>query len=173
MRAIISCISDCKRGKPITDTRHYALVPLANKELIIHLVEALKNHDVTVLVKKDDKQLQDFLLKNKLPFIHDLPSEPVILIPGDLIVTKPLETGKTTLLTTGEGSEEEEAIKVLLRLVGRDNDILTQAVKAQRVNYPWEFLTANTLLLKNIKKDIAKDVVIEENVTLQGEVIIG
>ena len=46
-------------------------------------------------------------------------------------------------------------------------------VEAARVNYPWEFLSANTTLLKDIKKDIDKSVVIEDNVTIKGEVIIG
>ncbi|MBR9692817.1 hypothetical protein GOV07_02685 [Candidatus Woesearchaeota archaeon] len=166
MRAIISCISECERGKPITDTRHYALIPLANKELILHQIAALKRHDVTILVKKDDKQLQDFLLKNKLPFIHDLPKEQVIIIPGDLLITTLPTVQRTTLLTTANGSEEQTAVQ-------RRTKAEEHIVEAQRLNYPWEFLTANTTLLKDVKKDIDKSVVIEDNVTINGEVIIG
>jgi len=182
-KAIITFLSGCARGAPLTTTRHYALVPLANKELILHQHDILTEYEVAVLVKKDpqadprNNELLAFLHDHDLPVIHDLPKEAALLLPGDLLPTKPAQltdATTTTLLTTPDGSEETDAARALLT----DKNIHEVAIDAQRLNYPWEFLTANTALLRRRAQEqhdgeIAPGATIEDGVTIHGAVIIG
>ncbi len=171
-KAIITCLSDGARGEPLTTTRPYALIPLANKELILHQLDTLKGFELTVLLREEDENLRAFLTAHNIPFTFTLPSEEALIIPCDLLLLeKPAVVKEWTLLTRPEGSEEEEAARALLNISGITP--LLRTVKSLRINYPWEFLTANQQLLAPLKAARGKNVTIEDGVTIVGEVAIG
>ncbi len=176
MNAVITCLSEATLGAPITTTRPYALVPVINIPVVQHQIAALKGYKVTVVT--NNEQLMAYCKDAKIACLHVedkdlekvLPSASLI-VPGDILFEKPVETGKPTILTTHDGSEEEEAVKAVLVTLGQEP--LREQIDALRVNYPWEILNANQALIKKIKKHVDKSVQIEENVTINGDVVIG
>ncbi len=175
MKAIISCLSAAKKGRPLTETRHYALLPIANKELILHQRAALNGYEIIVLVK-DDERLKQFLKQENILCIDEKDFEATVgkaslLIPGDLLFDTVTNTDTLTLLTTKGGSDEEGELKSLLAQHGLQ--AAREEIDAIRVNYPWELLNANSHMIKRITRRIDRSARIEEGVTITGEVAIG
>lgn len=186
-KAIITCLSACKRGEPITSTRPYALLPLLNKELVRHQLESLLGTvDEVVLVVNEKSAAGAEKIKGNhgtinITIINNSTKELVLralqdaafLIPSDLLLLrKPVPAGKTVLLVTNEGSEEEDACRALLDELAVE--LAEEVVEARRVNYPWELLTANQALCKTVtERKIDSSVRMEQNVVITGPVIIG
>jgi NDP-sugar pyrophosphorylase family protein len=144
---------------------------LINKPLILHTIEQLGG-EVEVLLALGDEELKSFLEEHQITFSDDLTKlrEASQLIPGDILLTEK-EAGEG-ILTVDEGSEETEMLQKLLTEEGIEKPT-TIIDSALRINYPWEILTANTLLSKTIPDDIDPSATIEEGVTIKGNVAIG
>ncbi len=180
---ILTALSPCHRGRPLTERRPSALLPVANKELVKHQLERL--HDVDEVAILHDARwlaplrqaLGDSYGHIRIQYLDAtdrrlcermLPGS--ILIPGDLLFEL-AERAENLLVTTAEGSEEEAAARALLLSLGLEPALLQ--VRARRVNYPWELLDLNSALLKEVKRNIDPSAVIEPGVTMTGEVVIG
>ncbi len=172
-KALITCLSDCKRGQPLTATRHYGMLPLANVELIRHQLAALSGFDVTVLVRETHSPLTGLLEQEGIPVIQEDGQEKAkttlaaadLVLPGDLL---PLSTlPETGLVTVAGGSDETGIVQGML------TSARTTEIDGLRINYPWEPLDANLALLARIKKDIDPSATIDTGVTIIGTVVIG
>jgi len=178
---IITALSNCRRGKPLTATRPYGLLPARNKPLIKHQLERLhKVKEVTILFEGKGAMLQEALGETyghiKLHYVDAADRTAVEkLLPGSLIIPGDLlfelaEHAEGLLVTTAAGSEEEAATKAYLISFGYEPARLE--TQAQRVNYPWELLDLNQALLKPLKRSIDPSATVEPGVTLTGSVVI-
>jgi len=178
--AIISCLTEAKRGEPITCGRHYALLPIINKELLRHQLEALHGAEIFLLVDKGNEQILAAVhghtgitlldVKDKALVAATL-KRATLFLPGDVLPLETLATKNAALVVLENGSEEEAALRALLLSHGMTLPELLP--KALRINYPWELVTANQQLCKELKTHIDPSVKREENVTIVGPVVIG
>jgi|GEM_PF-1336078 len=172
-KAVITCLSDCKRGEPLTTTRHYGMLPLANTELVKHQLAALSGFAVTALVREMHSGLAILLRQEHISVIHLEEQEKAsnalaaadLILPGDIL---PLSTlPEIGLVTIAGGSDETGIVQSMLK------NVRMTEIDGLRINYSWEPLDANQTLLASIKNSIDPSVTIEEGVTIIGEVIIG
>ena len=174
--AVITALSGCSRGEPITSTRPYCLLPVCNRELLLRHIDALKDsHEIVVVYNEQNKRILDSKIPN-VRFVADNDAGlrallgKAIIIPGDLLLRRKMRD-EHGYAAAADSSEEEESLKELLRRLGLDVPRL--AAEALRVNYPWELLNANQALIKEVKTSVDPSVTIEENVVIKGEVAIG
>ncbi len=178
---ILTALSDCARGEPLTTARPYGLIPLRNKELVKHQLERLHGvTEVMILHRGKGRAVKEALgsayghiriayldAGDRTALEQALPGS--LIIPGDLLFEL-AEHAAGLLVTTADGSEEEAATKALLIGLGLEPPLLE--IRAQRVNYPWEALDANQELLKSVKRNIAPGAALDPGVTITGEVVI-
>lgn len=114
--AVITCLSEARRGRPLTQTRPYGLIPLANEPLILHQARALRGDvdELVILIGKrrggdgphgrEDRELDRELLAPLLSgwthrFIDEEDwegaaaalSSASLILPGDLLPLAPLD----------------------------------------------------------------------------------
>lgn len=175
---IITALSPCLRGEPLTTTRPYSLLPICNVLLINWQLDVLADYNVLILGRGKGAALKDyvhdhstFINADDKAAVEHAVGEATLIIPGDLLFNNLHTVGTKALITTAIGSEEEAAAKALLAELGLNLPL--EEITAQRINYPWELLDANQAAMKLVKKKIDSSVTTEENVTIKGEVAIG
>lgn len=167
---IITALSDCKRGEPLTTRRPYGLLPIANKKLIEHQIERLGEKNVVLLVNKKSASIKEVLSEEynktsiKYVYVEDSETKEIerlltqnsIILPGDLLVdfkkiTLPKGSGQF-LVECEDGSEESSATKGLLVSLGlKLPEIALENQYVERINYPWELLNANQRVCEELK----------------------
>ena len=190
---IITAISDCRRGEPITATRPYGCLPLLNKPLLLYQLDALAKSEgerfIILVNGKSESRLRELVGKTEskakarvsfLPVEKEKEVEGAIvnatmIVPGDLLLSEvPDERQGPLLLITKDSSEEEGAAKALLTRLGLAEKVAHLEAEASRIDYPWELVTANQALCKGLEgQRIHPSVVREENVILEGAVAVG
>ncbi len=185
---IITAVSDCRRGEPITSTRPYGCLPLLNRPLLFHQLETLENGKaekfVILVNEKSETRLRDLVGKKHdvsfLPIENEKEVEEAIaaatlIVPGDLLLKAvPDERQGPLLLLTKGSSEEEGATKALLTRLGLVEKVAHLEADAFRIDYPWELISANQALCKGLEgQHVHPSVVREENVILNGAVTVG
>lgn len=160
---IISLLSDGHLGMPITNSKPYALLPIANRTLLEHLTEMVDSK-VTILTRTplsgyaclSPDELDAAALKEQ------------IIIPGDILPELlPVTPGMARI------SEETEETRLLLDALRRQNiSVQSQQIVGLRINYPWELLTANQRICDALTESRIGGTV-EEGTTLKGIVHLG
>ncbi len=185
---VITALTKNERGFPVTSTRPYGALLVANTPLLLHQLRAMGGASSVVLIAT----AENLSALGKLA--NDRLAEPVTLIdvaelddvanalatasyllPGDLLPLDALTPeGRLLLIEAKHESEEGGAAKALLATLGLD-DTPRLVVDALRLNYPWELLSANERVLEATVREnvLARDAVIEPGVTMKGAVHIG
>lgn len=170
MNVVITALTNASLGHPITQSRHYSLLPICGKPLIQHQMECLGVEEVTLLLRDHAKEFES--LSHGIVHIcnaddknatKELLDKADIIIPGDLLIREKIEKG---LLTSPQGSQEQEEILKLSNLQPVEQNCL-------RINYPWELLAAAQEVAKSLEPNVHETAQIEQGVTIKGQIIVG
>ncbi len=193
MRIIVTALSAARRGEPLTTTRPYALLPLLKTTLLrravqhaAELARATKTEAALLTTNpgRDEELLREGTAERTgSAEVIDARDEErtaqllkeAVVIPGDLLLNGERGSGEAlkpgTIITTGEESEEGEALGALLKKLGLSLE--EREERGARINYPWELLNAQQKLLRGMSRRIHEEATIEEGVVIKGVVVIG
>ncbi len=172
MRVFVA-LADTTRGAPLTLGRAYGELPVANKPLLA----AVTPEDLIIT----DQDLTAYGPCCSPADAADALRSADAILPSDIFFPQALPQ-QQALFTVEEGSLETEAARQLLTRFHIDRPLVS--VPGQRVNYPWELLTANQRALEQLAaahaptpdgatQDLHPSVVVEDGVVMHGFISIG